>query len=397
MSRPRASIFTSAVHSGFMPVPAGKPAAPPLLPSAGWEHDSMEALDAALADERSGYAYARNAGPTPAAFENAMAEVEGGEAAVAFASGMAALHAAVLAAGAAPGASIVAAQEVYGATRTLLTHLAAQTGLQVRYVRIRDLDTVQATLAGSRAAALVFEILTNPLAWVADLPALGHIARAAGARVIVDSTFTSPYLIRPLEYGADIVFHSATKFIGGHGDVLAGVAIAAEEPCAAMRATRRLLGANLSPFDAWLALRGLRTLPLRMREQCRNALTLAQYLSDHPRVAAVHYPGLPDHPDHALVRRLFGGRGFGAIVAFDLAEAGRAEAFAFLERLRVIRRIASLGDVATLASYPAHASHRGLSPQDRAALGIGDGQIRLSVGIEDAQDLIADLAQALDG
>lgn len=232
-----------------------------------------------------------------------------------FASGMAALHAAVLAAGAAPGATIVAAQEVYGATQTLLNHLAAQTGLQVRYVRIRDLDSVRAALAESRAAALVFEILTNPLAWVADLPAL----------------------------------------------------------------------------------RGLRTLPLRMREQCRNALTLAQYLSDHPRVAAVHYPGLPDHPDHALARRLFGGRGFGAIVAFDLADGRRAETFAFLERLRVIRRIASLGDVATLASYPAHASHRGLSPPDRAALGIGDGQIRLSVGIEDAQDLIADLAQALDG
>jgi cystathionine gamma-synthase/methionine-gamma-lyase len=202
--------------------------------------------------------------------------------------------------------------------------------------------------------------------------------------------------LHPLELGADFVMHSATKYIGGHGDVLAGVVVAASaDDAAALRNTRKLLGANLSPFDAYLALRGLRTLPLRVREQNHNAFQLAQWLAQHPRVARVYYPGLPDNPDHAIAQRLFRPGCFGAMLAFDFREAGRAEVFAFMERLRIIQRIASLGDVATLASYPAHASHRALSAEQRAALGIGDGCVRLSVGIEAVEDLIADLEQAL--
>jgi cystathionine gamma-synthase/methionine-gamma-lyase len=213
---------------------------------------------------------------------------------------------------------------------------------------------------------------------------------------VVDSTFTSPYLIRPLDHGAHFVMHSATKYIGGHGDVLGGVVVTASaEDAITLRKTRSLLGSNLSPFDAYLALRGLRTLPLRVREQNHNALKLAQWLAAHPRVTRVHYPGLPDNADHAVARRILREDCFGAMLAFDLKDAGRAEVFAFMEKLKIVQRIATLGDVATLASYPAHASHRALTSEQRAALGIGDGCVRLSVGIEDSSDLIADLEQAL--
>jgi cystathionine gamma-synthase/methionine-gamma-lyase len=215
--------------------------------------------------------------------------------------------------------------------------------------------------------------------------------------VVIDSTFTSPYLIRPLDLGADFVMHSATKYIGGHGDVLAGIVVAASAAdAAALRQTRSLLGSNLSPFDAYLALRGLRTLPLRVREQNHNALKLAQWLAAHPRIARVHYPGLPDPAaDHATARRILREGCFGAMLAFDLKDAGRAEVFAFMEKLKIIQRIPTLGDVSTLAAYPAHASHRALTPRERSALGIGEGTVRLSVGIEDANDLVADLEQAL--
>jgi cystathionine beta-lyase/cystathionine gamma-synthase len=196
--------------------------------------------------------------------------------------------------------------------------------------------------------------------------------------------------------GADFVAHSATKYIGGHGDILAGVVVARRpEAAAELRRLRTMLGSNLSPFDAYLALRGLRTLPLRVREQNHNALGLATWLADHPRVARVYYPGLPDSPDHALARELLRRDHYGAMLAFDLEGAGRDEVFAFMQKLQVVQRVATLGDVASLAAYPAHASHRALTPAQRQALGIGDGCVRLSAGIEDLDDLVNDLAQAL--
>jgi cystathionine gamma-synthase/methionine-gamma-lyase len=392
----------------------GEPSAPPIITASAWAHADMTALDRALGDSTAGFVYARNAAPTQAAFEAAMTALEQGAGAAAFASGMAALHAAILAASAAPlagwppasgpvpsedrpPAAVVAATELYGATQTLLRHLQAQAGLSVRWVNIRALDEVKAALAAAGpGAVLLFEALSNPLARVADVDALVRLARHARAQVVVDATFATPYLLCPLSLGADLVVHSATKYIGGHGDVLAGVVVAArEDDAAALRRLRTLLGANLSPFDAYLALRGLRTLPLRVREQNANALGLARWLAQHPRIARVHYPGLPESPDHALAARQFRAGCFGAMLAVDLAGAGRAEVFAFMEKLRVVQRLATLGDVATLASYPAHASHRALTPDQRQALGIGDGCVRLSAGIEALDDLLADLAQAL--
>ncbi len=395
------SLATTAVHAGRIAARPGAPSAPPIVTASGWTHASMDDLDAALGDAQAGYVYARIAAPTQEAFEAAVAALEGAAGAVAFASGMAALHAALLAAGSlgpaghAPG--YLAATELYGATQTLITHLAEQAGVPVRRVNVRAPEAVRAALAEMPpGSVLLFEVISNPLCRVADAPALVDLAHAAGARVVIDSTFTTPCLIRPLAFGADLVVHSATKYLGGHGDVLGGVVAAgAPDAVAALQRLRTLLGSNLSPFDAYLALRGVRTLALRVREQNHNALGLAGWLASHPRVSRVYYPGLPGNPDHALAARILAPGHYGAMLAFDLAEAGRPEVFAFMERLRVIQRVASLGDVATLAAYPAHASHRGLTAAQRAELGIGDGCVRLSAGIEDLADLEADLAQAL--
>jgi cystathionine beta-lyase/cystathionine gamma-synthase len=387
------SIATTAVHAGHLAPKPGAPSAPPIVLASGWTYPDMEALDAALGDPQAGYVYSRNAAPTQEAFESAVAALENGAGAAAFASGMAALHAALAVALGPRPARLVAATELYGATQGLVRYLAAQTGLAVQWVNIRDLDEVQAALGPGRV--LLYEVISNPLCRVADAAAIGALAQAAGTRVVVDSTFSTPCLIRPLELGAQFVVHSATKYLGGHGDVLGGVTVAGTEADAvALRRHRQMTGANLSPFDAYLALRGLRTLALRVREQNHNALGLAEWLAAHPRVAQVHYSGLPGNADHAVARRLLGGC-FGAMLAFDLKDAGRAEVFAFMEKLQIVQRVPTLGDTATLVSYPAHASHRALTPQQRAALGIGDGCVRLSAGIEALDDLVADLDQAL--
>ncbi len=389
------SLATTAVHAGHLAPKPGTPSAPPIVTASGWTYSDMEALDAALGDPQAGYVYSRNAAPTQEAFEAAVSALENGAGGVAFASGMAAVHAALVVALGPRPAGLVAATELYGATQTLVRYVAGQTGLPVQWVNIRDLAEVRGAMRPGRA--LLFEVISNPLCRVADARAILDLAQAAGTRVVVDSTFTTPCLLRPLELGAHLVVHSATKYLGGHGDVLGGVVVAgAADDALALRRHRQMTGANLSPFDAYLALRGLRTLALRVREQNRNALGLAEWLAAHPRVARVHYSGLPANPDHAVARRLLGGC-FGAMLAFDLKDAGRAEVFAFMERLQLIQRVPTLGDVATLASYPAHASHRSLLPEQRAALGIGDGCVRLSAGIESLDDLIADLGQALGG
>lgn len=389
------SPFTQAVHSGRIEWRGSDPSSPAIVPASGFSFADMEALDAALGDDRAGYVYSRHGGPTQEQFEAAMAALEGGEGAVSFASGMAALYAAFVAAGAGQGATVVAAQEGYGAVHTLLNWMARTTGLKVRYVRIAQLDEIERVFAEERPALFTFEILTNPSVRVADAPALVERARRHGVKVVVDSTFTTPVLVQPLALGADLVAHSATKYIGGHGDVLAGVVAASAEWCDRLRTHRRMAGSNLSAFDAFLCLRGLRTLPLRFRQQCENARVLAQWLIEHPRVQRVYYPGLASDPDHATAQRVLRPGGFGAMLAFDVKGAGRAEAFAILERFKIAQRIASLGDVATLVSYPPHASHRALTPEQRRDLGIGDGMIRVSAGIEDVRDLIEDFEQAL--
>ena len=396
MSNSRQAFATRAVHAGER-APRGDfvPVVTPIHPTVGYVYDSMDELDAILATTREGFVYPRYGSPTVAAFETAMAELEGGQAAYAFASGMAAIHAALLAAGVRAGTSIVAAPDVYGATYTLVNYLFVQLGARVRFVDAADLDAVEAALAETQPVALLAEVMSNPLLKVADLPALADAAHRHGAQFLIDSTFASPFLCAPLEHGADFVIHSATKFIAGHGDVMAGVVVASEERRAELFELTKMVGGVLGPFEAWLAMRGLKTLPLRMRQQCANAMRVAEWLSQHPRVARVHYPGLTEHPQHDLARRLFGGRGFGGVLSFEIAGADQAAVFGFMEALELCLPATTLGDVYTLVLHPATSSHRGLSAEERAQVGIGDGLVRLSAGIEEAEDILADLEQAL--
>lgn len=391
------SVFTQAVHAGERgPRPDFDPVSTPIYPSVGYLYDEMGDLDGVFAGERVGYVYPRYGSPTVTAFEQATAALEGAEDAVAFASGMAAIHAALLGAGLRSGAAVVSAADVYGATYALLDKAFTAQGVRVRFVDITNLDQVAGAVAAERPAALLCEIVSNPLLKVANVPALAEIAHAAGAVLLVDNTFASPYLFQPLAHGADYVIHSATKYLGGHGDLMAGVVACSVARGHDLRERQKLLGANLGPQEAWLALRGLKTLPLRMRQHCANAQSVAEWLAGHPAISHVNYPGLPDHPQHGLAARLFGGRGFGGMVSFDLRNAAQAQVFAFMEALELILPATTLGDVYSLTLYPAHSSHRYVAPEVRAALGIGDGLVRLSVGIEDAGDIIADLAQALE-
>lgn len=393
------TLETRAVHAGRL-IPEGDrggrafiPTIPPIHSSVTYSYERMEDLDAAF--DVGGYVYARHGSPTVAALEEAVAALEEGETAVAFASGMAAIHAALLAAGARAGTAVVAARDLYGATYLLLDRLLRSQGVDARFVDITDLNAVEAMCAEARPAVLLVETISNPLLKVADLPALAGIAHRHGAALVVDNTFATPYLVRPLTLGADFVVHSGTKYLGGHGDVLAGVVVTSAARRERLMEVLKTAGANLGPVEAWLLLRGIRTLFLRVERQFASALKVARWLEAHPGVARVFYPGLPSHPQHDLAARLFGGRGFGGIVTFELKGAGQEEVFRFMDRLRLCVPATSLGDVQTLVLHPASSSHRGLSPAERASLGITEGMVRISVGIEAVEDILADLEGAL--
>ena len=370
------------------------PTSTPIHNASGFYMPSLDALDEVFAGKRPGFFYTRDGNPTVRAFEQAVAALESAPLVGAFGSGMAAIYGALLALGVGPGDHIVATQDLYGLTRVLFTTHLADLGVRTTFVDMANLAAVEQALAEG-AKVLYLETISNPLVKVLDLEALVRLAKAAGAKTVVDNTFASPYLLRPIEYGADLVVHSATKYIGGHGDVTGGTVAAADEVLGRkLHYQAKLLGAILGPNEAWLSLRGLKTLSLRMARQCDNALTVASWLADQPGVARVYYPGLPDHPQHALAGRLLNGR-FGAMLAFDLRNGDRARVGRFMDALGLIAPAPTLGDLRTLTLYPAVASHRGLTPEERLAVGISDGLVRLSVGIEEPADLIEDLKHGL--
>lgn len=390
-------LATRAAHAGERPPrPTFKPVATPVYNSVTYVYPDMELLDQAFDDLAHGFVYSRHGNPTCAAFEAAVASLEGGEAAVSFASGMAAIHAALLAAGAQAGATVLAARDLYGATTALLSQFFATQGVEVHFADFTDASAVRRMLNAARPRVVLLETVSNPLLRLADIGRIAELAHSVQAQVIVDNTFASPYLLRPLEMGADYVVHSATKYLSGHGDVVAGVVVSGEGNCAALRDIRKTLGSVLGPNEAYLALRGLKTLPLRMERQCKSAAWIAAWLEAHPNVARVYYPGLKSHPQQELVRTLFPGGLYGAIVSFDIAGAGKRRVFTFMESLELCIPATTLGDVYTEVLYPAHSSHRALTSAQRQAIGIGDNLVRLSVGIEDPEDIIADLRQALD-
>ena len=390
------SFQTRAVHAGERVPPAEyRPVATPIWPTVGYLYESMDDLDAVFAHTRPGQVYLRYSNPTVEAFETAVADLERAEAAQAYASGMAAIHAAFLGAGAKVGASVVAALDVYGATFTLLRDLFSSLGVNIRMVDVSDLEAVERAVRESHATALFAESMSNPLLKVADIPSLASLAHRYGASLLVDNTFASPYLFNPLSQGADIVIHSATKYLSGHGDVLAGVVATSMEIKNKLFELNKLIGGVLGPFEAWLALRGLKTLPLRVRQQCSNAMKVAEWLQAHPRITKVNYPGLADHPGHELAGRLFEGRGYGGVLSFEIAGADTAQVFRFMEGLTICLPATTLGDIYSLVLHPATASHRGLTAEERARVGIPDNLVRLSAGIESADDILADLEQAL--
>lgn len=395
-------LDTLLVHGSTrdaMTANSGKPTVEPINPSTTYIHRDAETLDQAfngqLPSGEPSYVYARQGNPNAQSLENLLAEVEGGVGAIVCASGMAAIHAALLTAGLAAGTKLLAAQDLYGPTIGMLRAQFAPVGVQVI---LRDLcsPNVAGIIREEQPDVIYVETLSNPLVKVTDLDVISAAAQEVGATTIVDSTFTTPYLVRPLEHGFDIVIHSATKYMGGHGDTTGGALITSKN--AFMQQARTygtMLGAMLSPFDAFLIARGLKTLALRMERHCHNAMRVAQYLQQHPAIARVHYPGLSDHPHHDLALRLLRHEHFGGLLSFELREQSREAAYRFMDRLKLCLPATTLGDVYSEVSYPPMSSHRNLTAAERSAIGITDGCIRLSVGIEHVEDIIKDIEQAL--
>ncbi|MGH9542837.1 MAG: trans-sulfuration enzyme family protein [Terriglobales bacterium] len=377
----RHGFSTRAIHAGQPPDPATGAVNVPIYASSTYAQAGL--------GEHKGYEYSRAANPTRAALEANLASLEGGAGAAAFASGMAAI-AAVLATLQA-GDHVVCGCNVYGGTARLFNQVLARQGLEFTYVETRDPAAVERALRPS-SRLLWVESPTNPLMELCDLRRMAELAHAAGAALAVDNTFMSPYFQRPIEYGADWVIHSTTKYLNGHSDGLGGAVIAARAELAeAVRFVQKAAGAILSPFECFLVLRGIKTLPVRMRQHDANGRRIAAFLAAHPSVRAVYYPGLASHPQHELARRQMSG--FGGMASFETG--GLEQARALLGRLRLCALGESLGGVETLVSHPASMSHVGMSGAERAAMGVSDGLVRVSAGLEDVEDIEADLAQAL--
>jgi len=390
-------IHTQAVHAGDRKKAAAHvPVTTPIHTAASYFYESMAQLDRIFGQEEEGYCYSRYDNPSAAALEELMCVLEGGHGALACASGMAAVQMAVTTAMADRPRSVVAANVLYGATVGLLMNVLEPAGVSVRFVDVTDLPALEAAVAEARPGCVLIETISNPLLRVGQIDRIAQIARQAGAALVVDNTFATPLIARPLDLGAHFTVHSVTKYLAGHGDVLGGVVIADQDHYAALRNRSRILGPVLGPFECYLTMRGIKTFPLRMERQCANACRVASCLSAHPKVEKVYFTGDPAHPDAATIHRLFPPNLYGAVVSFDLAGAGREEVFRFMDALNLIVRATSLGDVHSMMLYPVMSSHREISPKHRLRMGIRDGLVRLSVGIEAAEDIIADLEQALE-
>lgn len=365
----------------------------PLLDQSSTYSFSDSAAFAKASQEKvgAGYVYSRWANPTTDAFAAAIAGLEGAPDAEATASGMAAISSVFLAL-CSSGDRVVLTRQLYGGTFSMSTTLLPRFGIHTTLCDLDDYVAIERALDGAKL--LYCETIGNPAVRVADLPRLAALAERAGVPFIVDNTFASPMLCRPLEHGAHVVVHSATKFIGGHHDLIGGVVCADPAIVAKVRALTRELGPTLAPFNAWLALRGLATLHVRVDRACASALSVARALVGHPAIEAVFYPALETSPDRTLADSLLGGRG-GGVIAFEVA-GGRARAGRFQDSLRLIHPAASLGGVHSLLVHPASVTHTQLGPDELAAAGISEGFCRLSVGMEEPEDLVRDLTQALD-
>ena len=372
-------ITTKVVHAGERrPLPDAQPVSTPIYASATFTYDTMQEIDDVFSGEKQGFIYTRYGNPTTAALEDAVREIEEGAFACAYATGMAAVHAALIACDLRAGSTVLASRDVYGATTGLLNNVLSNFGVKTTQADFSDLDAVREMARELKPQVLIAETISNPLLKVCDIEACAQITHESGARLIIDNTFATPYLRQPLKLGADIVVHSATKYLGGHADTMGGIVVSRDEmDSLALISVMKLVGGVLGVWDAHEILRGLKTLAVRMDRQCENARSLAAYLKEDKRIGRVHYPGL------------------GALVAIELSDNTKEAAFRFMDGLKLVLRSTSLGDVFTSVLHPATASHRDLLPAKREEWGIVDGLVRISVGIEKLDDIIADIDQAL--
>ena len=384
---------TRAIHHGYDPMDHDGALTPPVHFTSTFAFDTAEQGGEIFAGERPGHVYSRISNPTLALLEDRIADLEGGEAGVAFGSGMGAITA-VMWSFLSPGDEIIVDRTLYGCTFAFFRHGLAKFGITVTHVDLRDPKTLEAAIS-ERTRIVYFESPANPNMRLVDIAAVSHVAHSAGARVVVDNTYATPVLTRPLELGADIVVHSATKYLGGHGDLVAGLAAGSAEDMQTVRLVglKDMTGAVMAPLTAHLVLRGLKTLELRMERHSENAFAIAELLVDPPAVATVHYPGLASFPQHDLAARQM--PGFGGMVAFELT-GGTAAGIRFMNALSLARRAVSLGDAETLVQHPASMTHSTYTPEERAAHDIPDGLIRLSAGLETRADILADVSAALD-
>ncbi len=372
---------TDAIHVGQEPDPATGAIIVPIYQTSTFVQEEL--------GKHKGYEYARTSNPTRAALERNLARLEGGRFGFAFASGMAAINA--LLSLLKSGDHVVAGQNVYGGSFRLFERVLKNFGLTFTYVDTRRLDNVEKAI-GDSTRLLFLETPTNPLMEITDLAEASALAHQRNVLVAVDNTFASPYLQRPLELGADFTVHSTTKYLNGHSDGVGGAIMLSDEHLAErVKFLQNAAGAILGPMDSWLVLRGVKTLAVRMRQHSENGLAVAQFLEQHPKVRKVHYPGLSSHPQHALAAKQM--KGFGGMLSFESGSIENARKI--LKSVRLCSLAESLGGVETLISHPASMTHASVPAEQRQRLGITDGLVRISVGIEDIEDLIADLDQAL--
>jgi len=384
---------TRAIHYGYDPLEEQGALTPPMHVTSTFAFDSAEQGAARFAGEEAGHFYSRISNPTVALLEQRMAALEGAEAALGLASGMGAITALMWSL-LRPGDELIADKTLYGCTHAFFNHGLTEFGIQVRHVDLSDPANLEAAIS-EKTKMVYFETPANPTMSLVDIEAVTRIAKQHGARVAVDNTYATPVNTRPIEQGVDFVVHSATKYLGGHGDLVAGVLLGSEEDMFNIRLTglKDFTGAVMSPFTAFLLMRGLKTLEIRMERQEKNAMAVARWLEAQPMVKRVHYPGLESFPQHELAKKQMAG--FSAIMAFDIEgglEAGRT----LMNALTMIHRAVSLGDAESLIQHPASMTHSVLSPEERAHHGISDDLVRLSVGLETPEDIIADLEQAFD-
>ena len=376
-----ARFATICIHAGQVPDPSTGAIITPIYQTSTYVQDGL--------GEHKGFEYGRTHNPTRAALEANVAAIEHGTAGFAFASGMAAIDTVLTRLQS--GDHVVVSDNTYGGTYRLFERVRRKFGLDFSYVDTSNLEAIAPALT-AKTKYLFLESPTNPMLSITDIAGASAIAHRHGVRVVVDNTFASPYLQRPLDLGADLVLHSTTKFLNGHSDSVGGIVVVRhDDDVEWLRFVQNAAGAILGPMDAWLVLRGTKTLPIRMERTNENTMRIAEYLAVHPRVTRTIYPGLPSHPHHALAARQM--KGFGGLISFDVGSLERSREV--LGRFRLMALAESLGGVETLISHPALMTHASVPPERRAALGITDGLIRISVGIEDIQDLLDDLAQAL--